>query len=250
MNPEIKELYELDWKNENSPKSNPHAIYNATNDTILHVQDLFANYVKQDTLILDLGSGDGYYHNQFFSNYNFLGVDYIKKDFHSKNSYIIHNLNDYPYPNKIINRKYDCILTIETIEHLNRPDLFLENIYNLLAKDGYLILVTDNKDNIDDKLNNVDISLFNPRLKQYTKNRWTYGHIRYFNVPTLYSLLQDVGFKVNLMGGCGLSNSVIADKIIDTFNRYFNLNRTEMLKVLGYALPEYSPSIYVLAQKS
>ncbi len=250
-NKEIKEIYELDWKNEYNKQSNKHAINDTINDTILHTQEILNQVLTKDDLILDLGCGDGKYHSQFFPNYDFIGLDYVKKDFdqYKNNTYFVQDLNQHPY-RSLQKKKFKCVMSIECIEHLYRPDLFLENIHNNLLNDsGFLFLVTDNKNNIDDKMNNIDISLYDPRIKQSTKSRWTHGHIRYFNVPTMCQLLSDVGFKIITVGGCGLSNSPIADKIADVNQRFFNISRTDTLKCLGYALPEYSPSMYVLAQK-
>ncbi len=142
------------------------------------------------------------------------------------------------------------ITCIEVLEHLYRPDLFIEYIYdNLLNDNGYLFLTTDNKNNIDDLFNKTDISIYNPRLKRHTKNRWTHGHIRYFDVSSLYNLFEDVGFSIKLMGGCGTSNSPILDRVVETYKQHFNISRNDSLKALGYAFPQYCPSMYILAQK-
>jgi len=250
-NNQIKKLYELDWENERNSISNPHAVAGTVNDTIIHTQEIFDQICDEGSTILDLGCGDGKYHEQFFPNYNFIGIDYINKKFneYKNNKYFIHDLNDIPY--RCLQKKnFKYVMCIEVIEHLIRPDLFLEYIHDkILTKLGYLFLVTDNKDNLDDKINNIDISIYDPRLKQFTKNRWTHGHIRYFNVKSMYQLLDDVGFKILAIGGCGLSNSPIADKISEMNQKFFNIDRTRTLKALGHAIPQYSPSMYVLAQK-
>lgn len=248
---EIKDLYEIDWNNELFKNSNSHAVNNTVNDTIVHTQEIFKQIAKKGNIILDLGCGDGKYHDQFFPDYKFVGIDYIQKDFAvtKNNKYHVHDLNNIPY--RCLQKKtFNHIMAIEVIEHLYRPDLFLEYIHDkLLIDKGYLFFVTDNKNNMDDILNKVDISLYNPRLKQNTKNRWTHGHIRYFDLNSIYQLLDDIGFKIIVMGGCGLSNSPIADKIAEANLKFFNISRTDTLKVLGHAIPAYSPSFYVLVQK-
>lgn len=251
INQKIKDKYELDWTNESQLTSNPHSVKDYINDTILHVQDILKKVCDDRETILDLGCGDGKYHTQFFPQYNFIGIEYIQKNFavNKKNKYHIQDLNILPYT-CLDGQKFKMILGIEIIEHLNRPDLFLENIFdNLLADNGKILIVTDNKNNIDDLVNKVDISIYDPDIKQITRSRWTHGHVRYFTVESIYKLFENVGFKIELMGGCGASNSPIINNIANVYNSHYSIPISHSLKTLGYALPQYCPSMYILASK-
>ena len=71
---EIKKLYELDFENEQLKNSNPHCVNNIINDTIIHTQEVFNQIAKPGSHILDLGCGDGKYHQEFFPDFSFTGI--------------------------------------------------------------------------------------------------------------------------------------------------------------------------------
>jgi SAM-dependent methyltransferase len=81
--------------------------------------------------------------------------------------------------------RFDAVCLWDTIEHLPRPDQFLEKIRRLLHPDGRLYLTTG------------DLSSLNARLRGA---RWRQihppSHLHYFSRTTLRRLLERIGFVV------------------------------------------------------
>jgi len=102
----------------------------------------------KDKSILEIGSGSGYgtYRLAKVAK-NVLGIDsdeiVIKK---SKEKYKINNLKfacsrieDFKADNK-----FDCVIALQVFEHIEKPELFLNKIVSVIAKDGFLIISTPN----------------------------------------------------------------------------------------------------------
>ena len=215
-------------------------------DTLILINAILKqNEIK--TPILDLGCGNGYYH-KYMPDFNFVGVDNCNQFELNSNSYIQHDLNIYPYD--CIDDRYDTIISLDTIEHLYRPDLFLKNVWdNLLNQNGLFLLCVPNIDNIDDKLSNMNISVFDPRLKEATNNRWTSQHIRFFNVDSIAMLTQEIGFKLLGIIGCNYYVSTLGKLICDRFNKTFNIPIEYINRELGYILPTIAPNILFVFKK-
>ena len=226
--------------------------FNTTNirgekdDTILLLKSIFNKFDVQDT-ILDLGCGKAEYH-KYLSEYTFVGIDTNVELTDTDNIYYNHDLNIYPYT--CINNRFNTIISLDTIEHLYRPDLFLQNIYdNLLLKSGICILCFPNINCIDDKLMNINISVFNPKLKEITNNRWTGQHIRFFELNSFGELCDQIGFKILGLTGCNYYSSNIGKLIIDHFNNVFNIPIEHINRELGNIIPEVAPNCIFILQK-
>lgn len=82
-------------------------------------------------------------------------------------------------------REYGIVTMWDTIEHLKRPDLFVEKASQILGSGGILALTTG------------DIGSVNARLRGRT---WRMihppTHMHYFSVPTVRKMLEQFGFEV------------------------------------------------------
>jgi len=90
--------------------------------------------------ILDIGCGDSFFDYQLLDenkNINKLyGIDIYTKDEYTDGKYIV--LNDY---DKLKNKKFETIIMLDVIEHIEDDALFLENTVNkLLNKNGKVII--------------------------------------------------------------------------------------------------------------
>ena len=81
--------------------------------------------------------------------------------------------------------KQDVVCMWDTIEHLARPDLFIEKAYHCLKQDGVLCITTG------------DIGSWNARIRG---RKWRQihppTHLHYFSQKTLKLLLKEKGFSV------------------------------------------------------
>lgn len=107
------------------------------------------NFLSKDISILEIGSGLGYFvYSLRRAGYRAVGLDISSEatrcaidsfgDF-----YKVDDLFSFKEHNKA---QYDCVLMLETIEHVENPGAFIEAALTLLKKDGVLIMTTPNKE--------------------------------------------------------------------------------------------------------
>ncbi len=109
----------------------------------------------------------------------------------------------YPYAKEAQNwqRKIDFAFSIQVIEHIKNPILFLSEIRELLTSEGRLVISTPNRNDI---LFSLLPDLF-PSFFYRTVHRW------YFDESTLTLCAQKAGFKVdkvNFVHRYGMSNTL------------------------------------------
>ncbi len=80
------------------------------------------------------------------------------------------------------NKKYDVIVSFETIEHIQDYKALLNNFFRLLGEDGLLIISSPNREITSPSLNSISD-------KPYSK-----FHVREFIVPELIKELNECGF--------------------------------------------------------
>ena len=111
-----------------------------------------------------------------------LNLDVIKADFLKYN---------------FMNQQFDVICMWDTIEHLLRPDLYLEKISNI-TKNGSLLALTTG-----------DIGSLNARIR---KEKWRLmhppTHMHFFSNKTLTKILDNFGFDIIYNAYCGYYRSI------------------------------------------
>ena len=139
--------------------------------------------------ILDVGCGDGF-HLELLRKYGnktwrLEGVDIDKRAVEMANK---RNLNVHHGAINELNlaeNNYDFVFAVQTIEHVEKPDLFLSAIKKILKPDGKLVVVTDNTESFDFLL--------------FKKSHWGGYHFprhwNLFNRKSLTKLAEKVGLK-------------------------------------------------------
>lgn len=154
---------------------------------------VFCEEVPANGKILDVGCGDGFHLNLLrkYGKQSWIleGIDMDKRaiDMAEKSGLKVHQGTvesiDLP-PNS-----YDMAFTIQTIEHVEKPDEVLKGIYRLLKPGGRLVIVTDNTDSLD--------------FKFFKKRHWGGYHFprhwNLFNKKSMNKLAQKTGFTVALL---------------------------------------------------
>ena len=101
------------------------------------------------------------------------------------------------YLNRALGRKYGVIAMWDTVEHLQRPDLFIEKAKDDLQPGGVLALTTG------------DIGSMNARLRGH---KWRMihppTHLHYFSTSTMKVLLDRHGFDVVHLSHPGISRKL------------------------------------------
>ena len=105
----------------------------------------YLNYHPKN--IIDLGTADGEMLHMLSKNFNdtkFLGIEYnndLVKYANKKNTHNVEiikgDVNDI---HEITKTKYDVVIATAVIEHVDNPEVFMKNIYNLLNTNGILVL--------------------------------------------------------------------------------------------------------------
>jgi 2-polyprenyl-3-methyl-5-hydroxy-6-metoxy-1,4-benzoquinol methylase len=146
--------------------------------------------LPDDARILDVGCGDGFHLNLLRQygkkSWTPEGIDMDKRaiDMAQKAGLTVHRGSvetiDLPL------NSYDLAFTVQTIEHVEKPDEVLNGIRKLLKPGGRLVIVTDNTDSLD--------------FKFFKKNYWGGYHFprhwNLFNKSSLTKLAKKTGFEV------------------------------------------------------
>lgn len=113
----------------------------------------FENHVIKynlDKNILDIGSGYGELVNYANENqWNALGIELSKEAVKIAEKFKINVKNININNNYFYNKKFSIIILTEVIEHLDDPNTLINNIGDLLLKNGILYLTTPNFNSID-----------------------------------------------------------------------------------------------------
>lgn len=137
-------------------------------------------------------------------------------------------------------KKFDCIVCINVLEHIKNDRLALENMYKLLNTGGYLILL---------------VPAFNFLYGEIDKS---IGHFTRYERLDLKNLLNKVGFKIikvriiNFLGGIGwwISSKLLsADKIDEGKIKIFNFIAPFVLPLEDILEPPLGTSILVIAKR-
>jgi len=163
--------------------------------------------LETDSKILDAGCGGGQliydlykigYLNIYGFDASLSAIEIAKKNFvEIESKYFVHNAFEKMLPGNMP-IEYDLIISMEVIEHLFNPKIYLNNIYTWLSRDGYLILTTP----YHGWLKNLVIVLLN-RFDKHFDPLSEHGHIKFFSTKTIKKLLNQIGFRVINFYGAG-----------------------------------------------
>jgi len=180
----------------------------------LEERDLYLDDIKQELnyinalkpgKVLDIGCGLGFLLSGISNKWDKYGIeisDYAAK--HAAQYGKISNINIEDYSTSEI--KFDLIVIHHVIEHLNDPEIILQNIYKLLRKNGKLIISTPDFDC--------------PSARRY-KDRYRLlhdkTHVSLFSNDSMHRFLRYYGFHIDS----------VEYPFFDT--RHFNMKNLTML---------------------
>jgi 2-polyprenyl-3-methyl-5-hydroxy-6-metoxy-1,4-benzoquinol methylase len=85
--------------------------------------------------------------------------------------------------------RFPVVISLEVVEHLYDPRLYARHLFDLLESGGTLILSTP----YHGYLKNVVLAL-GGKMDQHFNPLWDGGHIKFWSIRTLTTLLSEVGF--------------------------------------------------------
>jgi len=158
-------------------------------------------YLGQGDKILDIGCGEGTLGKLVKGKYREVyGVDISPQALElARNAGLITtrvNINDEPLPYS--ESTFDTVVTLDVIEHVFDPHVFVKEIHRVLKAGGSLVVSTPNIR----KLQRM-YALIRGRFPKtsYDDVGWDGGHLHYFTSRDLAALLDAHGFRVIVIDG-------------------------------------------------
>ncbi len=142
-----------------------------------------SRYIKSGNL-LDIGCAFGGFLNAASDYFTSYGIELSKYAGDHAKKIFGNNIHIGDLDNHNFNRDFFSVITmIELLEHLREPVSALTECYNLLKKNGLLVIQTANMDALQAKLLKKRYAYFMP------------GHLSYFTKRNLTEMLQMIGFS-------------------------------------------------------
>ena len=181
-----KENFDYDWGNNNT---------NHHNYLIKSVINILKDLDISDTELLDVGCGNGVLTSEvskFFKHTKGIdlsgtGIETAQKLNSKKLTFENISLDEMIERKK----KFKFISSFEVIEHQYLPDDFLNKIYQLLEDDGTFLVTTP----YNGYIKNLIISILGKHDWHFNP-LWRHGHIKFFSINTLTSILKECNFEV------------------------------------------------------
>nr|WP_249808867.1 class I SAM-dependent methyltransferase [Bradyrhizobium sp. 174] len=86
--------------------------------------------------------------------------------------------------------KFDIVVSLEVVEHVYSPREYANTVYDLLVPGGIAIISTP----YHGYLKNLALAITGKWDRHFTA-LWDHGHIKFWSMPTLTTLLEEKGFR-------------------------------------------------------
>ncbi len=169
--------------------------------------------VPQIKSVFDLGCGNGAFANTLAARgYRVVGIDASEsgiaqgKATNSSAQFEVASAYD---DLSLRFGKFDCVVSLEVVEHLYSPQLFSQCVFDLLVPGGVAVISTP----YHGYLKNLTLALSGKMDAHFTA-LWEHGHIKFWSIKTLTRLLSEKGLVVDRFRFAGrfryLAKSMVA----------------------------------------
>ena len=143
-------------------------------------------YLNDNSCILDIGSNDGTFLNQIKRNNKLYGIDPSAKKFKNLYKKNINIINNFFSKKNVIagsneNIQFDLISSFAMFYDVNEPNLFCQDIFSLLKKNGVWIL---------------ELSYFPLLLKNLTYDQICHEHATYYTLTVFNNIIKKNKLKI------------------------------------------------------
>lgn len=133
--------------------------------------------------VLDIGCYDGYLLSTINAEKK-VGIDISPVPRHSGIEYIQGDFLDYDFGEE----RFDRILAMDVLEHIERDDLFLEKLVNLLSEEGIAIMSVPSK----------NIRIFPGFLQNWVDKKWGHHYRRGYTQSEIEELFGNIGNNLDI----------------------------------------------------
>jgi len=179
---------------------------------LLHL-NLITKYIKPGTSVFDAGCGIGILalalsllgyqvaggDKFIFQNNNQFTVHELKK---LQAVWYMHNLNiiEFDFLINNLDKKYDMVVSVATIEHQINVKIFLRQLFNMVKSNGFLYIATPNVTHLLNRLRFLfgRTPLFHSLKQFYDQGEHFTGHWREYNLCELEKMCEWGDYKVVL----------------------------------------------------
>ena len=205
-------LYEEYYRNEIADRFNRVTEYIVRLFRFFRAFKIFTVYPGARS-ILDIGSGRGfflYYLKRFYGYRKTVGTQISKNAVEFSRNKLGLEIYDKDLLELSFDNTFDIVTMWHVLEHIAEPERYIEKIYNLLDKNGKLV---------------IEVPNFNSWTRPLTKRYWL-GldldyHITFFTPESLSTLLEKYNFKIKAIHTFSLEYSVFmsAQSIVSLITR-------------------------------
>ena len=172
-----------------SDKSHAHDYLLPSIDRLIIKCDLVEKHV------FDLGCGNGSVANWLYSKgFEVTGVDPSETGIEVANkSHPEHNLHVGSCYEPLEKRfgQFPLVVSLEVVEHVYAPREYAKCVHSLLQPNGFAIISTP----YHGYLKNLSLAITN-KLDSHFTALWDHGHIKFWSIRTLTTLLNEAGLSV------------------------------------------------------
>jgi 2-polyprenyl-3-methyl-5-hydroxy-6-metoxy-1,4-benzoquinol methylase len=159
------------------------------------IERLIAKYIPSDKRVFDLGCGNGSVAHWLSSKgFQVTGVDPSETGIEMANkAYPEHNLQVGSCYEPLEQRfgQFPLVVSLEVVEHVYAPRDYARCVYSLLQPNGFSIISTP----YHGYIKNLSLAITN-KLDSHFTALWDHGHIKFWSIRTLTTLLSEAGLTV------------------------------------------------------
>ena len=193
------------------------------------------NLIKSKSLknILEIGAGSDFIAKGIYEKNPFESatlVDPALKPSFSKNITVLKSY----YPSLAIkNKKYDFIYSINTLEHVEKPDEFLLEVRENISKDGLIIFIFPDIEN---------------QFKRGDIGSLLHEHLNYFTYKSAKNLFENCGLKI-LEGSSNKDEITLLCKKAEISKKIINIKDPKEIRQLSNHISLMFDKIYLNKKK-
>jgi 2-polyprenyl-6-hydroxyphenyl methylase/3-demethylubiquinone-9 3-methyltransferase len=142
--------------------------------------------------VFDLGCGNGSVARHLSTRYQVAGIDYSKQGIEQARaaSPELRLEHGSAYDDLArIHGQFDCVLSLEVVEHLFNPRLFARRMFDLVKPEGMAVVSTP----YHGYWKNLALAA-SGKLDAHFTTLWDGGHVKFWSIKTLDVLLTEAGF--------------------------------------------------------